>query len=181
MPRRIWNRIFFMDLKELLGGSHIGMRKEDFGRVIGSSPEMYRDLMNIALSQELPVCWRAAWIMDHLSELHPSLPEKYIEQLWRKIPDQPDGVKRSILRMLCRYEIPEEQQGIATDMCLDWLLKESVPVAIKVFSMEILLNITRVYPELKEEFITILEDQMPNNSAGYKARAVKIIKAMEKL
>ncbi len=170
-----------MDLKELLGGSQIGMRKEDLGRVIGSTPEIYIDLINLAFSKEMPACWRAAWVMDHLSELHPTLPENHIDQLWKNIPDQADGVKRSILRMLCRYEIPKEQQGVATDLCLDWLVKESVPVAIKVYCMEILLNITREYPDLKEEFIAILEDQMPHNSAGFKARAVKIIKTMEKL
>jgi len=170
-----------MDLKELLGGSQISMGKKDFGRVIGSSPDKYVELVNLALSKDMPACWRAAWVMDHLSELHPPLPEIHIKRLWDNIHDQPNGVKRSTLRMLVRYEIPEEQQGVATDLCLDWLVKESVPVAIKVFSMEILLNITREYPELKEEFIAILEDQMPHNSAGYKARAVKVIKSMEKL
>lgn len=171
-----------MDLKALLGKQRIEMRKEEYGKVIGSSPETYAELVQLSFSRELPVCWRAAWMVDHLAELHPHLPLPYIDRFWQFMPeDHPHGVTRSILRMLSRYEIPEEYQGIATDLCLDWLVKESIPVAIKAFSMEIIHNIAKEYPELKEEFIAVMEDQIPYNSAGFKARAHHIIKAMEKL
>lgn len=171
-----------MDLKELLGGPRINMHKKDLGAVIGSSPDAFNKLMILSLSKDMPGCWRAAWMMDYLAELDPSLPKRHIKHLWQQIPDEhPDGVKRSILRILTRYEIPEDQQGIATDLCLDWLVRESIPVAVKIYCMEILLMITREYPELKEEFSAIIEDQIPHNSVGYKARAAMVIKTMEKL
>jgi hypothetical protein len=171
-----------VDLKELLGGSAIPMRKEDLGKVIGTSPDTYKDLIQLTFSKDMPACWRAAWMMDYLAELDPALPEIYIAQIWEWLPENhPDGVKRSTLRMLCRYDIPEEQQGMATDLCLDWLIKESIPVAVKAYSMEIMHKITILYPEIKDVVIAILQDHMDNNTVGFMARARHIIRALEKL
>lgn len=171
-----------MDLKKLLGGAAIPMQKEDLAQVIGTSPGTYKELIQLTFSKDMPACWRAAWMMDYLAEVEPSLPEAHIGRIWEMLPDKhPDGVKRSTLRMLCRYNIPEEQQGLATDLCLDWLIMESIPVAVKAYSMEIMHKITMVYPELKGEVIAILEDQMDNNSVAFMARARHIIKALEKL
>ncbi|MCF8225495.1 MAG: hypothetical protein K9J30_06425 [Bacteroidales bacterium] len=170
-----------MELRDFLTNNDLRLQKEEIVSIIGPDPDAFNALMEYSLSRQMPVCWRAAWIMDHMAEKHPWLAEPHIDKMWNEIPkEHPDGVTRSILRLLTRYEIPEDMQGLATDLCLNWLEKEAVPVAIKVFSMEVLLNITRIHPELRNEFITLIEDQLPFNSAGYKARADRIIKQMKK-
>jgi hypothetical protein len=171
-----------MVLRDFLTIEALSLKKEEIGNIIGPDPEKFRGLLELSFSREMPVCWRAAWIMDHLSEVHPWLAEEYIGNIWQEIPRQhPDGVTRSTLRLLTRYAIPEDFQGVAADLCLSWLEKASVPVAIKVYSMEILLKIATAYPEFTHEFITVIEDQVPDNSVGYKARANHIIKAMKRL
>ena len=170
-----------MDLNTLLTTEVLMLSKEEIGSIIGPDPEQYDELFRIAFSRKMPICWRSAWLMDYLSELHPSLADKYIEKIWAEMPaGHPDGVTRSCLRLLCRFDIPEDYQGIAADLCLSWLEKEAVPVAIKAYSMELLLKIARLYPELGNEFIAIIEEQAPNNSAGFKARAVYVIGEMRK-
>lgn len=171
-----------MDLNDFLTNSALLLKKEEIGRIIGPDPLVFKELFEHSFSRKMPVCWRATWLLDYLSELHPMLAEEYIERIWQQIPQKhPDGVTRSALRLAGRYDIPEEYQGIATDLCLEWLTLESVPVGIKAYCMEILLKIARIYPELSNEFITILEEHSPNNSAGFKARAHHIIKALNKL
>jgi hypothetical protein len=171
-----------MDLTRLLTSEVLLLKKEEIGSIIGPSREKYDELFQIAFSRNMPVCWRSAWILDYLAELHPWLAGKYIAKIWAEIPEgHPDGVTRSCLRLLCRYDIPEDYQGIAADLCLSWLEREAVPVAIKAYSMELLLKIVRLYPELANEFIAVIEDQAPNNSAGFKARAVYVIGEMQKL
>ena len=171
-----------MDLKTFLTTAVLSLKKEEIVAIIGPDPDKFRELFKLSFSREMPVCWRATWIMDHLAEVHPRLADPYIEKIWAEIPEQhPDGVTRSALRLLSRHEIPEDYLGIAADLCLSWLEKEAVPVAIKAYSMEMLLKIATAYPELTNEFITIIEDQAPNNSAGYKARAHHITRAMRKL
>jgi hypothetical protein len=171
-----------MDYNDFLTNSAILLKKEEMGTIIGPDPEAFCKLTDHSYSKEMPICWRAMWLVDYLAELHPWLATSYISRGWKEIQnDHPDGVTRSLLRMLSRYEIPEDYQGIATDLCLEWLQKESVPVAIKAYSMEVLFRISIIYPELTNEFITILKEQAPNNSAGFKARARIITEKMEKL
>ena len=171
-----------MDLRAFLTSTILSLKKEEIGTIIGPDPEKFSELCTLSFSREMPICWRATWIMDHLAEMHPCLAEPHIEKIWAEIPKQhPDGVTRSALRLLTRYEIPEDFQGVAADLCLSWLEKEAVPVAIKVYSMEMLLKIATVYPEFTNEFITVIEDQAPYNSSGYKARAHHIIRALRKL
>lgn len=171
-----------MDLNDFLTNSVLLLKKEEIGTIIGPDAEKYEELVELAFSRDMPVCWRATWILDYLAELHPWLAETYIERFWTEIPaNHPLGVTRSLLRLLSRYEIPEAYQGPATDLCLDWLSLEAVPVAIKAYSMEILLKIARLYPELSKEFIAIIEDHSEYNSAGYKARARQVISELQKL
>jgi hypothetical protein len=171
-----------MDLTHLLNNEILLLRKEEIGSMIGDNRESYDKLFRIAFSREMPICWRAAWIMDYLAELHPWLADRYIEKIWTEIPaGHPDGVTRSCLRLLCRYDIPEDYQGIATDLCLSWLEQEKVPVGIKAYCMEMLLKIARLYPELGNEFITVIEEHAPNNSAGFKARATSVTAEIRKI
>jgi hypothetical protein len=54
------------------------------------------------------------------------------------------------------------------------------PIAVRVFSMSVLANITRHEPDLKKELRIIIEDQLPFASAGFRARAKKVLKELEK-
>jgi hypothetical protein len=171
-----------MDLNNFLANSIVGLKKEEIGAMFGPDQEKFQQLFTISFSRDMPICWRATWLMDYMSELHPWLAENYIDRIWKEIPEKhPDGVTRSAMRLLSRYPVPEDHQGIATDLSLEWLSRESVPVAIKVYCMEILVQIAKLYPELGQEIIAIIEEQLPNGSAGYKARARHVIGELKKL
>ena len=91
------------------------------------------------------------------------------------------GSLRSLLRLLSRHDIPEDEQGLLIDLCFSYLVSELYPVAVKAHAMQIIYNHVLLYPELKDEFITVIEDQAKNNSVGFKARGNILIKQMEKL
>lgn len=171
-----------MKIDKLLEDNDIRLKKSELVKVIGANEKSMKYLVELAFSRNMPVCWRAAWVMDAIAEEQASLADQYITRIWKELClKHPDGVTRSALRMLTRYDIPEDDQGQAADICLEWLEKESVPVAIKAHAMTILMKLARIYPELKDEFITILEHQVPNNSIGFKARANHIIKDLKKM
>lgn len=46
--------------------------------------------------------------------------------------------------------------------------------------MEILARFSETYPELRNELVIILREQIVNNSTGFKTRARKIIGRLEK-
>ena len=47
--------------------------------------------------------------------------------------------------------------------------------------MDVLFNITKKFPELREELRLSIEDQMPFGSAGFLSRGTKILKLLDKM
>ncbi len=53
--------------------------------------------------------------------------------------------------------------------------------AVKAFAMQILCNICEKEPELANELMMIIEDQIPHSSIGFKNRGTKILKLLRNL
>jgi hypothetical protein len=47
--------------------------------------------------------------------------------------------------------------------------------------MDVIFNIVKKFPELKEELKLAIEEQMPFGSAGYKSHGGKVLKALNKI
>jgi hypothetical protein len=92
----------------------------------------------------------------------------------------PDWYRRNILRILQYQKIPEAQWGHAADQCFNYLSSSEQPVAIKVFSMTVLYNLTRDLPDLSRDLRLHIEEQFPLGSAGFKARGRRILEQLEK-
>ena len=148
---------------------------------IGSNPERFAILMDLFLNDTYRVTQRAAWVVGHAGKNQIALVQPYLEQmiLHLKKPNLHDAIKRNIVRILQDIEIPESLWGEAADICFRFLASHEEPVAIKVFSMTVLHNITKKVPELREELAILIEDQMPYGSAGFKSRGKKILKALQ--
>ena len=86
-----------------------------------------------------------------------------------------------ILRLMQEIELPEAYHGEIMDMCFTYLESPKESLAVKVFSMSVLGNLTKYYPEIKTELKLIIEEQLPHQSAGFKSRAKQVLKQLEKL
>ena len=171
-----------MDFRSLLTEFPRGVEKDLLiGKVIKSDSHFNR-LLELALHEKDPVAWRACWVLDGSDEKRPGLAHKHISGIVQALPVlESKGTLRSLLRLLTRYDIPEEEQGLLIDLCFNYLVSEQYPVAVKAHAMQIIYHHVLLYPELKDELIAVIEDQMENNSAGFKARGNILIKQMEKL
>ena len=89
-----------------------------------------------------------------------------------------EGVIRNILKIIAEVpvELTNRDKSILINLCFDYLLSKEYPAAIRVFSMQVLFNLSRELPEIGEELFRILEDQLPEASAGYRSRARRILK-----
>ncbi|MCK5135674.1 MAG: hypothetical protein KAR19_07800 [Bacteroidales bacterium] len=171
-----------MDFRSLLTNFPSGFEKELYIREVGNSEEKFKSLLDLALFEKDPLAWRAGWILDGSAELYPEITLNFISQIIQKLPDiSSTGTIRSLLRLLCRYEIPEEDQGMLIDLSFNYMVSELYPVAVKVHAMQIIYNHVLIYPELKDELVTVIEDQVGNNSVGFKSRGMRIIRQLEKL
>jgi hypothetical protein len=83
------------------------------------------------------------------------------------------------VRLLQFSEIPKSLQGLAAEVCFRFLNDIKQPVAIRCFSMTVLANLCKVYPELKNELIISMQANLPYSTAGFKARVRKVMKEIE--
>lgn len=171
-----------MDLRERITGPPSAAERELIIREMGGSEEGFRELLEMALGEQDPLAWRATWVLDGCDEHYPGLARKHVSRIVRHLPSiTSHGVLRSMLRMLCRHQVPEEQQGLLIDLCFSYLVSELYPLAVKVHAMQILYNHVLLYPELKHELLTVIEDQADHNSVAFRVRGRQIMEKLEKL
>jgi len=150
---------------------------------VGNSQQRFDELFDLFLEEEYRVTQRAGWPMSYCVITNPS----FIKNHWKKLIDNlkktdlHDAVKRNSIRFLQDMEIPEKYQGELMDICFKYLESPTEALAVKVFSMTVLGNLAKLYPEIKTELKLLIEEQLPNQSAGFKARAKKVLKQINKL
>jgi hypothetical protein len=171
-----------MDFRSSLADIPSGYGRDLLIQEVIKTERHFNTLLQLALHEKDPLAWRASWVLDGSDEQKPGLALAYITEIVRALPGlKSKGSLRSLLRLLCRYDIPEEEQGLLIDLCFSYLVSELYPLAVKAHAMMIIYNHVLKYPELKDEFITVMQDQIDNNSVGFKSRARNLIKQMEKL
>ena len=171
-----------MDFRSLLTDLPSGTERDLLVGEIMHSDEHVLTLLQLALHEKDPIAWRACWLLDCSDEKKPGLLQTHLRRVIRALDGMKSkGTLRSLLRLLTRYQIPEEDQGLLIDHCFAYLVSEQYPVAVKAHAMQIIYNHVLIYPELKHELIAVIEDQADNNSVGFRTRGNILIKQMEKL
>jgi len=171
-----------MDFRTLLLNFPSGQERSLYISMVGNSEKHFNTLLALALQEKDPLAWRAAWVLDGSDEENPGLALGSLSNIIRALPGiESRGSLRSLLRLLCRYEIGVADQGILIDLCFGYMVSELYPVAVKVHAMQIIFNHVIMYPELKVELISVIRDQADNNSAGFISRGRRIIKQLEKI
>jgi hypothetical protein len=150
---------------------------------VGSSQQRFDELFGLFLNDEYRVVQRAAWPVSYCVIANPHFINKHWKQFISNLKKTSlhDAVKRNSIRLLQDIEIPEKYQGDLMDICFKYLESPTEALAVKVFSMSVLGNLAKKYPEIKPELKLLIEDQLPHQSAGFISCGKKILKQLEKL
>ena len=150
-------------------------------RTINGDEEMFAELMELFFSKDIRTCQRASWIVSHCVERHPWQLMPYLNSIIKNLNnDVEDATKRNSIRVLQYVDIPEELWGETIERCFIYLTGKEA-IAIKVFSMTVLYNLSLKVPEITGELKVVIEDQLPYGSAGFKSRGNKILSKISKL
>lgn len=167
-------------VKEILK-EHSKKQKDKIVSYIGHDPKRFAELVHVFLEGPYRVTQKAAWPVGYCIEQYPDLLKPHFRKILYQLGEKNihDSVKRNTLRMLQFVRVPKAHQGITTDLCLAFLADAKEPVAIRVFAMTVLANIAKEVPELKNELIPLIEDQLPYASAGFISRGGKVLKQLK--
>jgi hypothetical protein len=150
---------------------------------VGSSQLRFDELFGLFLKDEYRVVQRAAWPLSYCVIAHPALISKHWKKLINNLkkPVLHHAVKRNSIRLMQDIEIPGKYHGEIMNICFTYLESPTEPLAVKVFSMSVLGNMAKKYPDIKAELKLVIEDQLPQQTAGFKSRAKKVLKQLSKL
>jgi hypothetical protein len=167
-------------VQEILREHSRTMRDKIVGYV-GRSPSRFAELVKVFMAGPYRVTQRAAWPLSFCVEQHPALIKPHLKALIQNLgkPGQHASVKRNTIRLLQFIDIPKALRGAAANVCFKFLADTREPIAVRVFCMTVLANLSKAEPGLKQEVRLLIEDQLPSASAAMRSRANKILKELK--
>jgi hypothetical protein len=147
---------------------------------IGDSQARFDELFQLFLNDEYRVVQRASWVLSNAVILHPKFIQTHFSKLLQNLekPNLHEAVKRNTVRLLQDIAIPKKFQGHVMNLCFNYISSPDEAAAVKAFSLTILENLSKEYPEIKPELKTIIEDRWNYESAAFHSRARKILKKL---
>lgn len=171
-----------MDIRQEITSPAGQEQAQKIANFVDNDQEKFDGLMEIFYAGPYRLTQKAAWVMSHCVDQHPTLIVPHFKKMISVLKNSPsDAVKRNIVRAWQFVSIPDAYLDDVVDLCFTFLSTQQEPVAIKVFSMTVLLNITHQIPELKKELQMVIEDQMPYGSAAFRSRGRKVLRALGKM
>ena len=171
-----------MDLRETILAEHSKSNCTRIVKWVGSNQQRFDELFHLFIHGEPVVVQRAGWPMSYAAADHPQLMQKHFAKLLKNLKKKGlhDAVKRNTMRLLQFVPIPEKFHGQVMNIAFDYILSPSENPAIKAFSLTVLENLSKQYPEIKQELKTIIEDRWDIESTAFKSRAKKILSSKKK-
>jgi hypothetical protein len=168
-----------MDLRQTILAEHSKANCNKITKWVGNSQQRFTELFNLFLNSEYRVNQRAAWPLSYCVIDHPELISPHLVKLVKNLhkPGIHDSIKRNTVRILQHIDIPKKFHGEIIDICFRYISSAHEPVAVKAFSLTILQNLSQQYPEIKNEVKLIIEERWPHESAAFRNRARKFMKA----
>ena len=170
-----------MKLREEILKEHSKAQCNKIINWVGDKQQRFDELFGLFLNDEYRVVQRASWPVGCCVIDHPKFIGKHWSKLIRNLqrPNLHNAVKRNTIRLLQDIEIPKMHHGEIMNICFTYLESSKEELAIKVFSMTVLGNMAKQYPEIIPELKLLIGDQLPHQTAGFKSRAKKVLKLIK--
>ncbi|WP_215224293.1 hypothetical protein [Echinicola shivajiensis] len=170
-----------MDVLLHLQEGYSKTRSMEVVKYVGDDKDRFAHLFDVFVKSSYRISQRAAHPIALIVERNPVLLLPYYTEVidLLKRSDVHDAVKRNIFRMLQNQDVPMKFEGEILDLAFAFLVDNKQPIAIRVFSMQVVFNLSVKYPEIKEELRIVLEDMLPYGSAGIRNRAKKILSKLD--
>lgn len=172
-----------MKLEEELARAHSRANADRVLEIILGEPSLTKELTRLTAQWHDPVtAQRAAMVLGDLGRIRPEWLAPYLKKLVvaARDPVHP-AVRRNVLRHLS--ELPPERVPTALHArLLDWALEitgaPDKPTACRVFAMQVVANLSALYPEVAGELREVLTLGLEDATPGYRSRAGKILRSL---
>jgi hypothetical protein len=172
-----------MDLREEILAEHSRKQLLKISGWIGGDEKRFKELLELFLQGEYRVVQRSSGVVSYVSEKHPGLIEKNLPLLVNRLDDDNIhvAVKRNVIRVLQFIPIPKSIHAKVMNKCFEYLSDPNEAIAVRCFSMTVLLNLAKKYPDIKRETEDTIKLAAKNAKGGLKVRARDTLKELGKI
>jgi hypothetical protein len=165
--------VFFKELKSLLPKSSFEQKKMWAIYIL----EKNIDLKELAelLKCEKAIATKFLWLLSDIAILSPNKLFKELPYLLNLCNTINQDYKTYFASYWLYVGIPAENEGEAIDLLFQFLVSTKTNITVKSRSVLVLFNLTKKYPELKNELRYSLEDQLNKHSKDFDKRVAKIL------
>lgn len=144
---------------------------------VGKDTARFKELIEIMFNGEYRMSQLAAWPMSYAVETHPQLLTPYYKKIVPLLSDTSyhPAVLRGIIRALQYTTIPEAYQGIIMDRCFSFIADPQEKAAVKAFALTVLDNLSKLYPEIKQELDLVIKQRWDTETPAFRSRAKMIL------
>ncbi len=166
-----------MNIREQLLEEHSKINALKVAHYACVSENNFKELIKCFTSDNYVLAQRAAWSVSWAAAEKPEMVYPHIKALVAvlKKKNVHPAVVRNSVRVLLQLDIPQKYHGEVMNACFQFLETATTPVAIKVFSLTTLLHLSEHYPEIKHELKLVIDENLPNETAAFAARAKKVL------
>jgi hypothetical protein len=167
-----------MDIREALLAEHSKRQTMKVVRYVGDDPKRFSELMALFIAGPYRVTQRAAWPISYCIEQHNDLVKPYLGRLVSilEASEVDDSIRRNVARLLQFVDIPPRFRGRVFDACCNLVDDPSRPVAVRVFSMTVAAKAAIGHLDLERELALVINKYVKTGSAGFRARARKVLR-----
>jgi 8-oxo-dGTP diphosphatase len=173
------------DLQDLINNMMSRQEAEWVADLAIEDHNVFKKLLDYSIKGDSKLAFRSSWTLSKVCDKYPELIDPYLTDIISRINDfDNESVQRSFLRIISLKDISkidQEYHGIMADYCFAKLRSGVSAIAIKAYSMEILFNLTELYPELANELVPAIQILTEDGSAGVVARGRMILKKLNDL
>ena len=167
-----------MNIRNAILKEHSKKQCDAIVKWVGNDQQRFDELFELFLKDEYRVVQRASWPLSCCVELHPEFIQKHYSKLLKNLDKKGihEAVKRNTVRILQYVDIPEKFHGQVMDICFNYISSPTEAVAIKAFSITVLQNLAKKYPEIVNELKLVIEERWDYETVAFKTRAKKLLK-----
>jgi hypothetical protein len=169
-------------VKELLADSSRKL-KDLTASMVYDNPSLFKLLIEVSWMDEDPWSNRASRVVSVCSCRFPELFRPYCSAIIKQLRSvHSEGVIRNYLKVIAEVpvKLTQKDKTLLLNLCFDYL-SANYAVSIQVYSMQILYNLSLDMPEIGIELGNILEENLPDASAGYRSRGEKILRKLQQI
>jgi len=170
-----------MDFQKALSQEHSKALTTKIVAEIIEHPARMKEIVDLILDAPYRITQRAAWPLSVMAEKHPELLHEHLPILLKKLEEKGNhpAINRNIVRALQYITVPEALEGTVLDNCFKLLNSKDEPLAVRCFSMTVIHKLVDKYPDIKHELASSITAQLPHQTAGFRSRGRKILKALK--